>query len=143
MSGRTKFIWKQRLEAVEMWLQKKDLEIFKIFSNNATYIESWGPRYDSSKKIKLWFDEWNNRGTVLKWDIKQFFHKENQTIVEWYFECQMEAEEATAFDGISLIEWTDDNKIKFLKEFGCNINNYDPYKSGNIPKFKETEIGWF
>ncbi|NYA72899.1 nuclear transport factor 2 family protein, partial [Lactobacillus salivarius] len=22
-----------------MWLQKKDLEIFKIFSNNATYIE--------------------------------------------------------------------------------------------------------
>ncbi|ARU20360.1 conjugal transfer protein [Ligilactobacillus salivarius] len=127
----------------EMWLQKKDLGIFKIFSNNTTYIESWGPRYDSSKKIKLWFDEWNNRGTVLKWDIKQFFHKENQTIVEWYFECQMEAEEATEFDGMSLIEWTDDNKIKFLKEFGCNINNYDPYKSGNIPKFKDTEISWF
>lgn len=61
----------------EMWLQKKDLGIFKIFSNNATYIESWGPRYDSSKKIELWFDEWNSRGTVLKWDIKQFFHKEN------------------------------------------------------------------
>lgn len=127
----------------EMWLQKKDLGIFKIFSNNTTYTESWGPRYDSSKKIKLWFDEWNNRGTVLKWDIKQFFHKENQTIVEWYFECQMEAEEATEFDGMSLIEWTDDNKIKFLKEFGCNINNYDPYKSGNIPKFKDTEISWF
>ena len=61
----------------EMWLQKKDLGIFKIFSNNATYIESWGSRYDSSKKIKLWFDEWNSRGTVLKWNIKQFFHKEN------------------------------------------------------------------
>lgn len=34
----------------EMWLQKKDLGILKIFSENATYIESWGPRYDSSKK---------------------------------------------------------------------------------------------
>lgn len=55
----------------------------------------------------------------------------------------MEAEEATSFDGISLIEWTDDSKIEFLKEFGCNINNYDPYKSGNIPKFKNTEVGWF
>lgn len=55
----------------------------------------------------------------------------------------MEAEEATAFDGMSLIGWTDDNKIKFLKEFGCNINNYDPYKSGNMPKFKDTEVGWF
>ena len=66
-----------------------------------------------------------------------------QTIIEWCFECQMEAEEATSFDGISLIEWTDDSKIEFLKEFGCNINNYDPYKSGNIPKFKNTEIGWF
>lgn len=127
----------------EMWLQKKDLGIFKIFSNNATYIESWGPRYDSSKKNKLWFNEWKSRGTVIKWDIKQFFHKENQTIIEWCFECQMEAEEATSFDGISLIEWTDDSKIEFLKEFGCNINNYDPYKSGNIPKFKNTEIGWF
>lgn len=68
----------------EMWLQKKDLGILKIFSENATYIKSWGPRYDSSKKIKLWFDEWNSRGTVIKWDINQFFHKENQTIVEWY-----------------------------------------------------------
>lgn len=55
----------------------------------------------------------------------------------------MEAEEATAFDGMSLIEWTDDNKIKFLKEFGCNINNYDPYKSGNVPQFKDVEISWF
>lgn len=37
----------------EMWLQKKDLGICKIFSNNATYIESWGPRYDSSKKLNF------------------------------------------------------------------------------------------
>ena len=72
----------------DMWLAKKDLGIFDVFSDNAVYIESWGPEYHGSKKVKLWFDEWNTRGTVLQWDIKQFFHKGNQTIVEWYTEIQ-------------------------------------------------------
>ena len=27
----------------DMWLTKKDLGISDIFSNNAIYIESWGP----------------------------------------------------------------------------------------------------
>lgn len=75
----------------DMWLAKKDLGIFNVFSDNAVYIESWGPEYHGSKKIKLWFEEWNTRGTVLQWDIKQFFHKGNQTIVEWYFKNKMDA----------------------------------------------------
>ena len=109
----------------DMWLQKKDLGISEMFADNSVYIESWGPEYHGSEKIKLWFDEWNTRGTVLQWDIKQFFHKENKTIVEWYFKNQMKNGTVEAFDGVSLIEWTNDNKILFLKEFGCNINNYD------------------
>ena len=56
----------------EMWLTKKDLGISDIFSNNAIYIESWGPEYHGVQKIALWFKEWNTRGTVLQWDIKQF-----------------------------------------------------------------------
>ena len=62
----------------DMWLQKSDSGILNIFSENAVYTESWGPEYHSAAKIKLWFDEWNTRGTVLQWDIKQYFHKENQ-----------------------------------------------------------------
>ena len=61
-----------------MWLQKNDLGIQEIFSKDAVYIESWGPAYRGNEKIKLWFDEWNTRGSVLQWDIKQYFHKENQ-----------------------------------------------------------------
>ena len=38
----------------DMWLAKKDLGIFNVFSDNAVYIESWGPEYHGSKKIKLW-----------------------------------------------------------------------------------------
>ena len=111
----------------DMWLQKKDLGISEMFSDNAVYTESWGPEYHGSAKIKLWFDEWNTRGTVLQWDIKQFFHKENQTMVEWYFKNQMNS----------------DDKILFLKEFGCNINNYDPYQNGDTPQFKDEKISWF
>ena len=110
----------------DMWLTKKDLGISDIFSNNAIYIESWGPEYHGIKKIILWFEEWNTRGTVLQWDIKQFFHKDNQTIVEWYFKNKMDDGNVEAFDGISLIEWTPDDKIALLKEFGCNENRYDP-----------------
>ena len=116
----------------DMWLQKKDLGISEVFSDNATYIESWGPEYHGSAKIKLWFDEWNTRGTVLQWDIKQFFHKENQTMVEWYFKNQMNDGKVETFDGVSLVEWSSDDKILFLKEFGCNINNYDPYQNGSF-----------
>ena len=127
----------------DMWLSKKDLGITDIFSVDAIYIESWGPEYQGIEKIALWFDEWNTRGTVLQWDIKQFFHKGNQTIVEWYFKNRMEDGKEEVFDGISLIAWTPDNKIALLKEFGCNENRYDPYKDGPVPCFGTENSKWF
>ena len=66
--------------------------------------------------------------SFIIWDIKQFFHKENQTVVEWYFKNEMNTGSVEEFDGISLIEWTEDKKIKSLKEYGCNLNNYNPYQ---------------
>ena len=34
----------------DMWLQKSDLGILNIFSENAVYTESWGPEYHSAAK---------------------------------------------------------------------------------------------
>ena len=127
----------------DMWLQKKDLGIEDIFAPNAVYIESWGPEYNGLEKIKHWFDEWNTRGTVLQWDIKQYFHKEQQTIVEWYFKNKMNNGKIESFDGMSLVKWTQDNKITFLKEFGCNENCYDPYEKSEKPQFREDPVRWF
>ena len=87
--------------------------------------------------------EWNTRGKVIIWDIKQFFHKENQTVVEWYFKNEMNTGNVEEFDGISLIEWTEDNKIKSLKEYGCNLNNYNPYQHSDNPQFRDEKISWF
>lgn len=47
------------------------------------------------------------------------------------------------FDGVSIIKWTEDNKISALKEFGCNINNYDPYENGSEPVFRNENVNWF
>ena len=126
-----------------MWLDKQDTGIEELFAPDAVYIESWGPEYHGSGKIKLWFDEWNSRGTVERWDIRQYFHKGDQTVVEWVFRCVMAGGTIQSFDGLSLIRWNKAGQICFLQEFGCNENRYDPYAQGKTPAFREDQVLWF
>ena len=114
-----------------------------LFAPDAIYIESWGPEYHGSGKIKLWFDEWNTRGAVQRWDIVQYFHKVDQTVVEWSFRCAMTDGTVQSFDGLSLIRWNESGQICFLQEFGCNENRYDPYVQGETPVFLEEQALWF
>lgn len=126
-----------------LWLAKSDQGIDGIFSGDAVYIESWGPKYHGLDKICHWFREWNTRGTVLQWDIQQFFHRDDQTVVQWYFRNAMNDGTVEAFDGLSLIRWTEDGKICFLQEFGCNTHRYDPYQNGPEPRFPAQSVMWF
>ena len=126
-----------------MWLDKQDTGIEELFAPDAVYIESWGPEYHGNGKIKLWFDEWNTRGTVERWDIRQYFHKGDQTVVEWTFRCVMADGTVQSFDGLSLIRWNEAGQICFLQEFGCNENRYDPYAQGKTPVFREDQALWF
>ena len=61
--------------------QKQDLGIDNIFAEDVIYTESWSPKYNNRQIVKHWFQEWNTRGKVVVWEIKQFFHKGNKTIV--------------------------------------------------------------
>ena len=126
-----------------MWLDKKDTGIEELFATDAVYIESWGPEYHGNGKIKLWFAEWNTRGTVERWDIRQYFHKGDQTVVECAFRCVMTDGTVQSFDGLSLIRWNGAGQICFLQEFGCNENRYDPYAQGKTPVFREEQPLWF
>lgn len=126
-----------------MWLEKEDLGMEAVFDRDAVYVESWGPEYRGLDKIRLWFQEWNTRGTVRRWDIRQFFHKDAQTVVEWYFQNAMDDGREDIFQGISLIRWTGEGKIALLQEFGCNVNRYDPYQDGPVPRFRGEEALWF
>ena len=126
-----------------MWLQAKDLGIETIFATDCIYIESWGPKYEGRDKVALWFREWTTRGKVVRWDIEQFFHKRDQTIVEWSFRNEMNAGTVEEFHGLSLIRWDSQDRIAFLQEFGCNVHNYDPYAAGETPVFRDEPSVWF
>lgn len=126
-----------------MWLRKQDMGIRDVFSDDAVYVESWGPEYHGAAKIKLWFDEWNTRGSVRQWDIRRYFHDGDWTAVEWYFKDAMNDGRVEAFEGMSLIRWTRDGKICLLKEFGCNESRYDPYQNSTTPQFREEKAMWF
>ena len=95
----------------DMWLEQQDFGIDEIFTEDVLYTESWSPQYCNRKTVKHWFQEWNTRGKVVTWEIKQFFHKEN--------------------------------KIKSLKEFGCNLNHYNPYEHSDTPQFRNEKASWF
>jgi len=126
-----------------MWLRQEDLGIDDIFTEDVVYIESWGPKYEGRAMVKHWFEEWNTRGRVLVWDIRQHFHRENQTAVEWYFKDEMTDGRTEEFDGMTLFEWAADGKIRFLKEFGCNLSHYNPYQNGGTPQFPDEKANWF
>lgn len=126
-----------------MWLDKSSAGIEEIFADDVVYTESWGPRYCGIAAVKEWFAEWNSRCAVRRWNTGRFFHFRDTTIVEWDFACTEADGSETAFDGVSIIEWTDD-KISTLTEYGCSTDNYNPYADGTgVPVFRLKEHGWF
>ncbi|MEK4346485.1 nuclear transport factor 2 family protein [Paenibacillus sp. FSL P4-0184] len=111
----------------ESWINKNNVILIKIFDPNIIYSECYGPEYHGLHAIERWFEDWNERGTVLVWNIKQFIHQGSLTVVEWYFKCEYE-DEVGEFDGVSLIEFNNNNLIVNLKEFQSKIPHYYPYK---------------
>lgn len=108
------------------WLNN-DVHAFQnILSDNIIYSECYGPEYRGINQVNTWFKDWNQRGSVRKWDIKQFVHQKNITVVEWYFECIYD-DSIAGFDGVSLIEFNDDGKISSIKEFQSKSEHYYPY----------------
>ncbi len=115
-------------DCFQSWLTK-DAETFcGSFSEDAVYIESWGPAYRGLKHIARWFDDWNNADNfVLKWDIANFFHDEKVSVCEWYFECKCDSVVA-GFNGVSLVTFNSEDKIVLLKEFQSKTPNEYPYE---------------
>ncbi|WNS45019.1 nuclear transport factor 2 family protein [Paenibacillus sp. MMS20-IR301] len=110
----------------ESWIYKNKPVLAKTFAPDIIYTECYGPEYHGLAAIEQWFDDWNTKGTVLCWEIKQFIHQGSSTAVEWYFQCEYESEIGD-FDGVSLIEFNAGNRIVRLKEFQSKTPHYYPY----------------
>ncbi|MBS5938304.1 nuclear transport factor 2 family protein [Clostridium sp.] len=108
------------------WINNERDVLKEIFSENIVYSECYGPEYNGIDIIQRWFEDWHNNGEVLAWDIKQFIHDGNITVVEWYFKCVYK-DNASEFDGVSIIDFDDNNRIISLKEFQSKFKHYYPY----------------
>lgn len=110
-----------------LWITHSDADLSGLFTGDVRYIESWGPEYSGLEMVQRWFRDWHKTGQVLRWDIQEFLHTPDSTVVRWYFCCQMQGEDPTGFEGLSLIRWSTDEKICFLQEYACTEKRYCPY----------------
>ncbi|MCH3996345.1 nuclear transport factor 2 family protein [Lactobacillus sp.] len=108
------------------WINQSDKIIKNCFDEKAFYSECYGPIYRNKEEILAWFNDWNKKGKVFQWNIKRIITKGNISIVEWYFQCRYLNKDSD-FDGVSLIEFNDSNKIKSIKEFQSKSEHYYPY----------------
>ena len=110
----------------ECWLTKEGTNLRNLFSDNVVYSECYGPEYIGIKQIEKWFTDWNEKGTVLQWDIKQYIEQGNTVVVEWYFKCSYEGN-VDGFDGVTIAKFDENRKICELKEFQSKAEHYHPY----------------
>lgn len=110
----------------QSWLNQ-DIKLIKtLFTENATYSEYYGPIYRNRREIITWFTNWNKEGKVLAWPINKILIIGNTAVVEWYFKCDYQ-NKISEFNGISLIEFDSQNKMKSVKEFQSKAEHYYPY----------------
>ena len=110
----------------ESWIKKDISVIEKHFSQNVKYIECYDPEYNGINQIRQWFNDWNKGNNVLRWDVKEFIENGNLITVEWFFKCEYD-NTISGFDGVSIIEFDDDNKIVLVKEFQSKAEHTHPY----------------
>ena len=60
---------KQREDTIRkwfsLWLDSREAELSDLFTEDAVYIESWGPEYYGREMIARWFRDWHRSGQVL------------------------------------------------------------------------------
>lgn len=108
------------------WLEKNASVLPEVFARDVVYSECYGPEYRGLDQIQSWFADWNQRGTVLQWDIKNLISCGNVMCAEWYFLCEYDGN-TDAFDGVSWIEFDAEGKIRALREFQSKPEHCFPY----------------
>lgn len=111
----------------QCWTANNGSKIDSLFAKNIVYTESHGPQYRGINHLRQWFFDWNQKGKVLKWDVKQFIHYDDRAVVEWYFECLYEGSR-DGFDGVSLVTFDAAEKITLVKEFQAKAHHHCPYE---------------
>lgn len=108
------------------WIDKDESGLADIFSEDIVYSECYGPEYAGREQLIRWFREWNSKGTVLEWTIRQCIEQNNVIAVEWFFSCEYEGN-IDGFDGVTIAVFDGNAQICNLKEFQSKAEHYNPY----------------
>lgn len=114
------------------WIEKDINIIERYFSQDIKYMECYGPEYNGKEQVIRWFNDWQKENNVLQWNIKQFFNQNSVVIVEWFFEYEAGIHKHS-FDGVSIIEFDENNEIIMVKEFQSKSERYFPYNGTSAP----------
>lgn len=115
------------------WVDKNADPLPELFEADAVYNESRGPRHAGLDQIANRFREWNGRASVLRWDATRLIHREETTVVEWFFQYRDEVGEVRAFDGVSAVVFSVSGKIAALREYAAKSPTFDPFAGEKIP----------
>lgn len=111
----------------DAWLKQDESLLPALFDPDVVYVECYGPEYRGIDQILRWFRAWNRCGKVQAWNISRFILQEKAAVVEWYFSCVYNGE-CSAFDGVSLIEFSETGAIREVKEFQSQQEHTRPYE---------------
>ena len=110
----------------QSWLDVDVSVIKDTFADSVTYSECYGPEYHGLSQIIRWFEEWNQHGRVLEWTIKRTVENEKTLVAEWYFKCVYDGN-VDGFDGVTIADFDNNNKIIRLCEFQSKPEHDFPY----------------
>ena len=100
----------------EAWIQKDASAIGEVFAKEIVYSECYGPVYRGLEQIRRWFGDWNQKGRVLEWTIRETYRDGDCLIAVWFFLCEFEGN-TDGFDGVTISRFDAEGKIISLREF--------------------------
>lgn len=110
----------------EAWLKKDIQTVTHTFSEDAVYTECYGPQYHGLPQILRWFADWNQKGTMLQWDIFRMVEQGRTVVVQWFFRCDYDGT-VSGFDGVSVIDFNEADRICRLGEYQSEPEHVFPY----------------
>ncbi len=113
------------------WIEQDAGEIDEVFAEGIVYSECYGPEYRGIAQIKRWFEDWNRRGRVIEWIIRESWQEGDTVVAEWYFRCEYDGE-MDGFDGVTIARFGDEGKIVHLREFQSKAEHIFPYGEKEI-----------
>ena len=108
------------------WIDRDAGVIDEVFAQNIVYSECYGPEYRGLAQIHRWFADWNQKGRVLEWTIREMYCDGDALIAVWYFLCDYEGS-VGGFDGVTIAKFSEEGKIVSLREYQSDSKHVFPY----------------